>query len=187
MIKLTFETKLGCFFHYLCQKNFKFPSSSSVLSSILIVEKKSRCQMLICKFFIYIKHEWCQYSPGNSDVSRILNTFTWRLKKWLGFGLCKCHWCVHQRASDSWRRSWGKCSASQALLSYRSWRPSPATSHHPPKMPGWGGMFPSVDRPGWPAAWLGVVNFCPTAAPPHTPPLAVWDDLGDAKQEALNK
>lgn len=80
LIKLTFETKLGCFFHYLCQKNFKFPSSSSVLSSILIVEKKKRCQMLICKFFIYIKHDWCQYSPGNSDVSRILNTFTWRLK-----------------------------------------------------------------------------------------------------------
>lgn len=81
------------------------------------------------------------------------------------FGLCKCHCCVHQRASDSWRRSWGKCSASHALVCYHSWRPSPATSHHPPKMPGWGGMFPSVDRPGWPAAWLGVVNFCPTAAP----------------------
>lgn len=137
---------------------------------------------LHCKFFIYIKQDCCQHWPENSDARRILNTFAWRPKMNFFFFFFGLRNCIHQDVSDV-QYSWGKCTASNILVSYHSWRPSQATSHHPPKMPGWRGMSCSVDRPGWPAAWLGVVNFCPTAAPS----LAAWDDLSDTKQEALNK
>lgn len=69
-----------------------------------------------------------------------------------------------------------------------SFHPSQATSHHPPKMPGWRGMLYGALLSGLISLLTeshshGVVNFCPTTAPL----LAAREDLGDTKQEDLNK